>query len=105
MSGLPDRGLPELTRVCPVSYRPGGFPVVYLARAPSGGRIDARCRARRTTWMRDAFLEVFTSAPNFRRMVLRYTEALFNFMGQSMALSGFRLKSAPFEDYSKGGTI
>jgi len=55
--------------------------------------------------MRDAFLEVFTSAPNFRRMVLRYTEALFNFMGQSMALSGFRLKSAPFEDYSKGGTI
>ncbi len=33
----------------------------------------------------DAFTVHFASAPVFRRIVLRYTEALFNFMGQSIA--------------------
>ncbi len=33
----------------------------------------------------EVFLTNFASAPTFRRIVLRYTEALFNFMGQSIA--------------------
>ena len=33
----------------------------------------------------DIFLALFDSAPTFRRIVQRYTEALFNFMGQSIA--------------------